>query len=295
MNNFKKFSLVACFSTVVSLGSIAQTNTLPTSGGVGIGTTAPRSPFEVKVEPFNNNQLKVNIFSLSGSGSSLSNSSLGVGFNLVRVQSGGGYIWKRQSSGFYNGSASIFMDTYGTLRFATLPSTGTTDQDTDNSAIKNNTFFSIGSDGVVKIGGGQHYWDPIIGIPGISLKINGQTQIANDKGEYGKSTIDDPDFRLSVNGKILATGVKVSLSNTWPDYVFKKDYKLNTLEEVEQYILTNSHLPDVPSEQEVKEKGIELGDMNAILLRKVEELTLYMIQLKKDNELLKAQLELITK
>ena len=73
------------------------------------------------------------------------------------------------------------------------------------------------------------------------------------------------------------------------NYVFKKDYVLTPLSEVETFIAANSHLPNVPSEAEVKENGINMAEMDAVLLRKIEELTLYLIQLQKDNLELKAK------
>jgi hypothetical protein len=67
----------------------------------------------------------------------------------------------------------------------------------------------------------------------------------------------------------------------WPDYVFNKEYQLTPLNELEQFITENQHLPNVPSAAEVEANGVELGEMNALLLQKVEELTLYIIQLEK--------------
>lgn len=88
---------------------------------------------------------------------------------------------------------------------------------------------------------------------------------------------------LSVDGLILAKEVRVAVSTTthWADYVFAKGYKLKSLSDVEQYILKNKHLPDVPSAEEVKENGIDMLEMNSILLKKIEELTLYTIALQK--------------
>jgi small-conductance mechanosensitive channel len=86
-----------------------------------------------------------------------------------------------------------------------------------------------------------------------------------------------------VDGVLKAKEVKVQ-SDVWADFVFEKDYKLRSLNEVETFIQENRHLPDIPSEEEVKEEGISIGEMNARLLRKVEELTLYLIQQKKALE-----------
>jgi len=80
---------------------------------------------------------------------------------------------------------------------------------------------------------------------------------------------------------LCANEIKVQLFNCWPDYVFSKKYKLLSLKELEHFIAENQHLPNVPSAAEVEENGVNVGEMNAILLQKVEELTLYIIQLEK--------------
>jgi small-conductance mechanosensitive channel len=77
--------------------------------------------------------------------------------------------------------------------------------------------------------------------------------------------------------------VKVDL-NVWPDFVFKKEYNLPTLENVEKHINEKGHLENIPSEEEVLKNGISLGEMNSKLLQKIEELTLYMIEMKKRND-----------
>ena len=105
-------------------------------------------------------------------------------------------------------------------------------------------------------------------------------------------TITTNELRSNVNlilhndGLLQAKEVKVTLSD-WPDYVFGEEYKLMSLDETEQYIKENGHLPGVPSAQEVEEEGLSLGEMNARLMQKVEELTLHMIELQKQIDELK--------
>ncbi len=94
-------------------------------------------------------------------------------------------------------------------------------------------------------------------------------------------------YKLAVGGKIVAEEIVVKLQANWPDYVFESTYKLPSLSELERFIIANKHLPDVPSAQEVKENGLSVGEMNTILLKKVEELTLHVIALKKEVDLLK--------
>ena len=100
-------------------------------------------------------------------------------------------------------------------------------------------------------------------------------------------------YTLSVNGKIRANEVRVYTG--WADYVFENDYKLRPLQEVESYIQQNKHLPDVPSAKVVEKDGILVGEMNATLLRKVEELTLYMIEANKAIKDLQEKVEILQK
>jgi hypothetical protein len=88
--------------------------------------------------------------------------------------------------------------------------------------------------------------------------------------------VGNPTEKLSVDGNIRSRKVIVTQAG-WSDYVFNDDYKLMSLKEVEQFIKTNKHLPDIPSAKEVEEKGISVGDNQALLLKKIEELTLYLI------------------
>jgi len=92
--------------------------------------------------------------------------------------------------------------------------------------------------------------------------------------------INNPNNKLDVNGIIHSKEVKVDMSG-WSDFVFKKEYNLPTLEEVEKHLIAKGHLENIPSEQEVLKNGINLGEMNAKLLQKIEELTLYVIEQNK--------------
>lgn len=91
-------------------------------------------------------------------------------------------------------------------------------------------------------------------------------------------------YSLYAKGGILTEEVRVSLSSDWADFVFQEDYNLEPLDKVERFIAENKHLKNVPSSKEVKENGIELGEMNKILLMKIEELTLYLIEMNKKLE-----------
>tara|TARA_R110002051_G_scaffold315903_1_gene394876 strand:- start:2677 stop:3810 length:1134 start_codon:yes stop_codon:yes gene_type:complete len=113
--------------------------------------------------------------------------------------------------------------------------------------------------------------------------LQAESNISFVEGNVGIGT-NSFDSKLTVKGKIHAEEIKVDLSVPAPDYVFKKDYKLKTLEETQKYINENGHLPNIPSAKELEENGLELGIMNMKLLEKIEELTLYIIQLEKENK-----------
>lgn len=101
--------------------------------------------------------------------------------------------------------------------------------------------------------------------------------------------IADPHYKLAVNGVITAEKVRVT-KTPWADFVFQPGYDLPSLQELETFIKKNKHLPDIPSEEQVKAYGIDVGETQARLLQKIEELTLYLIEL---NNKVNAQQQLI--
>lgn len=109
----------------------------------------------------------------------------------------------------------------------------------------------------------------------------------NTNGNIGIGTHAPGDYRLAVEGILGARKIKVTQA-AWADYVFDSCYQLKPLNQVEQYIQENKHLPDVPSAATVDKEGIDVGDSQALLLKKIEELTLYIIQ---QNKEIKAQHE----
>jgi hypothetical protein len=102
-------------------------------------------------------------------------------------------------------------------------------------------------------------------------------------------------YKLFVETGILTEKLKVAVKTTgnWSDYVFDKDYKLLSLGEVESYIKKNKHLPGVPSAEDVVKNGIDMATMDAKLLEKIEELTLYMIEMKKENEAIRKEMDIL--
>ncbi|MGX1931312.1 hypothetical protein [Flagellimonas sp. 2504JD4-2] len=117
------------------------------------------------------------------------------------------------------------------------------------------------------------------------------TMLAN--GNLGLGTTNPGTYRLAVKGKIRAEEIKVETG--WADYVFKEDYDLPTLEEVEKHIQEKGHLINIPSAKEVEENGIQLGEMNKLLLEKIEELTLYVLQQQQQINTMEKELEKLKK
>jgi hypothetical protein len=108
----------------------------------------------------------------------------------------------------------------------------------------------------------------------------------NNDGNIGIGTTT-PDTKLTVKGVIHTMELNIDVNGALgpvPDYVFEKQYDLKPINEVENYIATNKHLPEIPSAKEMEEKGMDVRAFNLLLLKKIEELTLYMIELKKENE-----------
>lgn len=135
--------------------------------------------------------------------------------------------------------------------------------------------------------GGLNFWKPAGGTTGLAGS-NYHLFIANN-GNVSIGTDNSFGYKLAVKGNMIAEQVVVKLYGTWPDFVFSKDHAMMNLYEVENFISKNSHLPNVPSAKEVEEKGIDLGEMNKILLQKIEELTLYMIEQQKQIDELKSK------
>lgn len=127
------------------------------------------------------------------------------------------------------------------------------------------------------------------------LKFNGKVGIGFGFGDFPTEAgiVDVEDYNLFVYGGILTEEVRVMLEGDWADYVFEEDYNLPKLEEVEQFIKENKHLPNVPSAKEVAQNGIELGEIAKIQQEKIEELTLYLIQQQKELNELKEQVKLL--
>lgn len=120
--------------------------------------------------------------------------------------------------------------------------------------------------------------------PTAQLTVNGNMLV----GDPGSVSLPS-GYKLYVQTGILTERLKVAVKGTsnWADYVFEQNYKMLNLKELDEYIKLNKHLPNIPSAEEMVENGLDVAEMDALLLSKIEELTLYVIELKKELEALK--------
>ena len=131
---------------------------------------------------------------------------------------------------------------------------------------------------------GLNFWQPATS----NANVNNYVLFLKDNGNVGIGT-NNPQAKLAVNGNILAKSVRVNVgSEYWPDYVFSPEYELMELNDLKNYVEKNKHLPGIQSAKDVGEQGeVDLGEMNTKLLEKIEELTLYIIDLQKQIDELK--------
>lgn len=161
--------------------------------------------------------------------------------------------------------------------------------------FKNSSYWTLGG----KVAGNEIDKDPVAFKVGFKApgSIDEQEFFAIDaymgRVRIGNVTSSHDGYKLFVEEGILTEKVKVAIKNSedWFDNVFEKNYALMPLHELSKYIEQNKHLPDVPTTSEVMQQGVDLGKMNGILLKKVEELTLYMIDIKKELDQTKKELE----
>ncbi|MUV04908.1 hypothetical protein GN157_14425 [Flavobacterium rakeshii] len=235
---------------LLSMGAFAQNNTpWSTTGNIGIGTTTPVAPLEVKKIM----NLKVESKTLATFSADMNSVSSTISNRLSIIQAKSSVNFTSKIQSFYDSNAQGF------ITFPSNSSTASIAFGHDSS-----TFMRITPSGLVSIG-----------------------SVSSTPAGY----------KLFVEDGILTEKVKVAVSGTanWADYVFADNYNLMPLTEVEAFTKENKHLPNVPSAEEMVTEGLDVAQMDAKLLEKIEELTLYLIEQNKQIEELKTEIKELKK
>ncbi len=183
----------------------------------------------------------------------------------------------------HGNSSAILFGPYGSINIRTSKIGSA------NSVIDWNYAFNIDSTGAIAINTDNWYE-----IGDKKQEVNIKGALALFTNSIGPAILIDPDNEVKIGVPLRAKEIYVQ-SNVWSDFVFDHNYPLTDLDKLQKYITTNKHLPGIPDKHSIESYGINVGEMNALLLQKIEELTLYVIKLNEENKTIKAELEKIKK
>lgn len=299
------------------------------NGRIGIGTMSPSTKLHLRdgeLRLDNNGQVfDMGIdgqgnFTLQRNGSSAAffvnddtnNVGIGISDPTARLQVKGDFRIEHASN---NNSYKLEIDSGGDLNFVGDGGVVALDirDDGGKATFLGGSDVNATSGGIIQLGGNDELHLAIDGnemqayndadLSQLFINYNGGDVMlcSTENGQVGIgitsiANLPDPSFLLAVDGKILGEELMVQMSGSWPDYVFQEDYNLLKIDELEKSIQLNGHLPGMPSAKEVEETGgFEVGDMQRRLLEKVEELSLYVIDLNHKIKALEAANEALKK
>lgn len=306
------------------LGVLAQTNSFPPTGNVGVGTTAPVNRLHIKGDASNAAWIALE--------KSASTEEAGIAFKkagnflfyLYSDDASGSEGLKMQAAGLsgegdgaprlhipYTTKNIYLAESGGNVGIGTANPRGVLDvatngdvylSSTPNGGSAQSTFLSghvfLAPYANSEVSYLQARRKDNSGTTSLRLRTYNAGSLVEamhiaGNGNVGIGTIT-PQAKLAVNGDIFSRKVKVTQTG-WPDYVFAPTYRLPTLQEVEAFIKEHKHLPDVPSAKEVETNGLDLGDNQAVLLKKIEEQMLYILELNKELRSLRQEIEELKK
>jgi len=295
----KLFFLFLYFSL---LSSFAQENNFPANGSINItGTVVPNTLNFLTTEA--PSWVKVGTLTIGQHGNNASIKFYGgIGYNASIDQQGYTEVLIRTSNANSLSPGGYPLSAVGT-RFGRsafpsivriIPTTSSADA---NTFVVFAYLGNYSGKSLYTVTSSEGSWTPansVSGDPGAGYEVMFEQVIQDNQyvmGNTGIGTTDIQGYKLAVAGPMIAESVRVKLQNTWPDYVFDPEHQLLSLSQLETYVSKNKHLPDVPSADQVAKDGIDLADMNGKLLKKIEELTLYIIQLKNDSDRQQTEIE----
>lgn len=260
------------FSTIMSYGQ----NTFPTTGNVGIGTSSPTSSLQIKKTSSTNGDIKIEDGRLFIG--NVNTNQLG-SYNEVKFKIDGSSMLESKYP-YYRAildtpnfekvvlDMAIAFDNYTFSNISKKGDVVIRKTGTGNFIIANEDKNNINNIKFTTTAPNETY---------ASTKL-----IITNNGNVGIGT-ETPDAKLAVNGDIHSKEVRIDLNN-WPDYVFDQNYILPTIAQAEQHIKEKGHLINMPSAETIETKGLELGEITRLQQEKIEELTLYIIELNKRIE-----------
>jgi hypothetical protein len=260
--------------------------TIRSGGNVGIGTTSPSVWFGSKTLEFSDYRPVFKLTSTSPSGlSTVVFTNSGVDSNSHYGEFHLNYLFNQTNSdksnltfGAYPGGATFAIRADGNVAMQDNKLFGLRGLANNDTGIQ----FDASSE-TVRMSHTKDNYERYVSLGGYSAGTWFPQLTVNTKtGNVGIGTTTPGSFKLAVEGKIGAREVQVTLQNPWPDYVFEPTYNLKPLAEIETYIKENKHLPEVPSAAAMEKNGVLLGEMNMLLLKKIEELTLFLIEQNKE-------------
>ena len=255
------------------------------TGHVGIGTLNPNEKLQVE------GNIRLNNYSIKSAGNSridfgnvgLGNESDDIG---IYIENDGELEVRRNSKNYINLSNHLNLAHTSDVnvgigtnnpssKLTVFHDTGSATPSESNSGILLKT--ATGNTQALRIG----VTDGSSTLQSTKINVAHNALLLNPSGGKVGIGTTAPDEKLTVKGTIHSEEVRVDLNVPAPDYVFEKDYDLRSLKDTETYINKNKHLPEIPSAKQMEAHGVELGDMNMLLLKKIEELTLYTIEQQK--------------
>jgi hypothetical protein len=295
----KRISIIIFLAGMSAARSLWAETLEVTSAGVGIGTSSPAHQLEIVGTPANFTQDAIRVsagtttnvggFRITGGTSGTS--------DIVRIADTDGTV--------YAGWLNLYADGVSKVQINASAGYPTYFNSGGNVAIGASTAgkkLEVAGEIVARASAtagaaaaclspasdGLHLWINSSYDPANATSGWGQMMTIETSGNVGIGT-SSPSQKLEVNGSVRATSF-ISNTTSYPDFVFKPGYQLRSLADVEAAIRRDGHLPDIPSEAEAKAHGIDLAAQQVKLLQKVEELTLYVIELKRENEAQQKQL-----